>query len=476
MKDCNICVRVHINWRKTYWRNPNNASSLEMILVDTEGMKIRATIEKQFMNFFGDTFKEGEHFELSNFHVRKHDDDLKLIGHDCKIQIERTTKVHKTAAFDIEIDVYRVVTYDDVHNLLKVKFEDIFDVVGNGQKMRCALWNHHATHLHEYVSALDDAKKAKVVIFMHNCKVKEWNGAPQVSNLLWGTRVYINQYTAKQDNVIGADEISNAINVGMNVTTNMDKFTTPTAYVLEEAGLISEASTFVVRGTVLDIVKTDGWYSYKCCKDNNKVFKNFDVDMEIDFLDCVQCGVVTDVYPRILLTIRLGDKTGNCDCVLFDSQLPNMLNKSVNWINNRAKVCEIPSLFPQEIQQLKQKKYAFIIKLTLKNLEFLNSGLIVSDVTDEIDVLNALDDKLRLKDTEYLHLDSPPVVSIPVTLKVPKVEVLSDSEASASTWTPVSVDNKRKSESPLEEANAGTPIGGTAKAIGSLKIPRMEDI
>ncbi|XP_071731691.1 uncharacterized protein [Rutidosis leptorrhynchoides] len=91
--DWKICIRVHINWRKTYLKNPNNASSLEMILVDQQGFKIRATTDRQGMTFFGDTFKEGEYFVLSNFRVGKHDDDVKLIQHAFKIHLSRTTKV-----------------------------------------------------------------------------------------------------------------------------------------------------------------------------------------------------------------------------------------------------------------------------------------------------------------------------------------------------------------------------------------------
>ncbi|XP_071739172.1 replication protein A 70 kDa DNA-binding subunit E-like [Rutidosis leptorrhynchoides] len=205
--DWKICIRVHINWRKTYWKNPNNASSLEMILVDQQGFKIRATTDKQAMTFFGDTFKEGEHFVLSNFRVGKHDDDVKLIQHEFKIHLTRTSIVRKSPAFVIERDVFRVVSYDDICQMWRSKSNDIVDVVGklvemhpirvtrskgvdtkslefqlkdnSGQKIRCALWNGHATHLHEYVSALDDAMKAKVVVFIHNCKVKEWDGAPQ---------------------------------------------------------------------------------------------------------------------------------------------------------------------------------------------------------------------------------------------------------------------------------------------------------
>ncbi|XP_071735085.1 uncharacterized protein [Rutidosis leptorrhynchoides] len=124
-----VRVKVHITCKKTYWKNPNNASSLEMILVDYEGNKIRAAIDKPGMAYWGNTFTEGHHFEMSSFGVAKQDDDVPLIPHAFKIHILRSSKVRKTDAFDVQRDVFRVVNYDDV-NQRTLKSDEIFDVLG----------------------------------------------------------------------------------------------------------------------------------------------------------------------------------------------------------------------------------------------------------------------------------------------------------------------------------------------------------
>ncbi|XP_071694166.1 uncharacterized protein [Rutidosis leptorrhynchoides] len=128
--DWSIRVKVHITWRKTYWKNPNSASSFEMILVDEQGFKMRATLDKNSMAFFGNTFKEGDFFELSNFRVGKYDDDVPLIEHGFKIHILRATRVRKTAAFKIHRDVFNVVSYDDVNQSV-LKPDDIFGKIIN---------------------------------------------------------------------------------------------------------------------------------------------------------------------------------------------------------------------------------------------------------------------------------------------------------------------------------------------------------
>ncbi|XP_071694165.1 uncharacterized protein [Rutidosis leptorrhynchoides] len=279
---------------------------------------------------------------------------------------------------------------------------------------------------------------------MHNCRLKQWDGAPQVSNMLWGCRVYLNEAVAPveeyqtlmpatQDDASMGDPTSTNIIVGMKVTTNVDKFNVPEPYLIQEALLISKPTTFVLLGRVLEIVKTDGWFGYKCTKCNGKVIKRFDVDSESTMLECVNYQVVEGVSPRIRLTLRLGDKSSNCYCVLFDGQLATMLNKSVNWLNKRANSCEDPSDFPNEIQQLQNKKFAFMFNMTSKNLEYISSGFTVSDVTDEDDVMKAIEEKMKVKESEYELIDSTPLISTPVTFKVPKVEPDSSSEVTGST-------------------------------------------
>ncbi|XP_071738395.1 uncharacterized protein [Rutidosis leptorrhynchoides] len=512
--DVMIRVKVHITWRKTYWKNPNSASSFEMVFVDSEGTKIRATLDKSVMTYFGSTFKEGNYYEVGSFRVGKDNDDVPLLDHQFKIHLLRGSRVRTTQAFDIQKDVFRVVNYADINQSL-LKEDEIFDVVGklvelkelrvtrskgietkciefqlqdlSGENIKCALWGQHASHLHEFVSALDDTFKNNVVMLIHNCRLKVWDDAPQVSNMLWGCRVYLNEAVAPVEQYKslmvdtqmdpGVNQLTpTAINAGMKITTNVDRFTAPTPYLIEDALAISKPTTFVMLGRVLEIVKTEGWFGYKCNKCNGKVINRFDVDSESTMLECVQCEVVESYSPRIRLTLRVGDKSGNCYCVLFDGQLASMLNKSVNWLNKCAKSCADPSDYPPEVQQLENKKFAFMFNINSKNLEYINSGFTVNDVTNEDDVIEALEEKFKNKQSNDEFNDPTAFHSTPLnTFKVPKIEPASSSEVSVSTWTPGSSGQKRKSESPLEDEANETPTSGATKAIEDLKIPRLAD-
>ncbi|XP_071708659.1 uncharacterized protein [Rutidosis leptorrhynchoides] len=423
--DVMIRVKVHITWRKTYWKNPNSASSFEMIFVDSEGSKIRATLDKAVMTFFGSTFKEGNYYEVSNFRVGKDNDDVPLLDHHFKIHILRRSRVRKTPSFEIQKDVFRVVNYADVNQSL-LKQDEIFYVVGklvelkelratrnkgmetkcsefqlqdlSGENIKCALWGQHATHLHEFVAALDDTFKNNVVMLIHNCRLKVWEDAPQVSNMLWGCRVYLNEAVAPVEqykSMMAATQTDPGMNQSSSTAIN------PT--------------TFVMLGRVLEIVKTEGWFGYKCNKCNFKVINRFDVDSESTMLECVQCE------------------------------------------------CADPSDYPTEIQQLDNKKFAFMFNISTRNLEYINSGFTVSDVTNEDDVIEALEEKFKNKKSNYEFIDPTAFHSTP--LNTFKLEYMDSKQF----WS------ERKSESPIEETTNETPTSGATKAIEDLKIPRLAD-
>ncbi|XP_071723536.1 uncharacterized protein [Rutidosis leptorrhynchoides] len=100
-QECKVMVKVHYVWKKFFKSNPTKPSSLEMVLLDHEGNKIRAGMEKEVIHYFEKTFTEGRFLILSNFKVIDSTDDyVKFINNPYKIMINKNqTKVHKCADF-----------------------------------------------------------------------------------------------------------------------------------------------------------------------------------------------------------------------------------------------------------------------------------------------------------------------------------------------------------------------------------------
>ncbi|XP_071730154.1 uncharacterized protein [Rutidosis leptorrhynchoides] len=173
-KGYKVSVKVHFVWKKFSKFNASKPTSLEMVLIDQQGNKIRAALDKDAITYFEATFKEGRFLYLSRFTVIDSKDDyIKFINNPYKIIIYKICNVQKFPEFEIETDIYRVVSYDQVNEKL-LRDDEICDVTGRvvnviryrtrhglrkilefqlqnhrGELIRCALWGEHAIKLVE---------------------------------------------------------------------------------------------------------------------------------------------------------------------------------------------------------------------------------------------------------------------------------------------------------------------------------------
>ncbi|XP_071714437.1 uncharacterized protein [Rutidosis leptorrhynchoides] len=111
-----IRVKVFCLWNRTYWNSPSVVASTEMVLMDQQGNKIVAQIPKKLITFFGRTFVEGSYFDLTGFAVVQYEDNnYKMANHSWKVLILRQTSVRRTESFDLPVNGFFTVNYDDVN-------------------------------------------------------------------------------------------------------------------------------------------------------------------------------------------------------------------------------------------------------------------------------------------------------------------------------------------------------------------------
>ncbi|XP_071727010.1 uncharacterized protein [Rutidosis leptorrhynchoides] len=421
-------------------------------------------------------------------------------------------------------DLIDFVNYEDV-NAGNVGLNDVFDVVGqlvtmnnykvveegdtkkisvlfelqhpSGEKVRCKIWGCHADKL--YNSQLEKKNKDEPqIVWLHNCRMTNWEGL-QISNQLWGFTISINEpskpiedfktllATAQQQD--GYEYPTIDIRLDKQVQSAYAKFTDPeikTAYVLDEVRFMDKVCTFVVRGTVEKFAGNEGWYQHYCRVCEKKVIKSYCLEEEKNILSCTKCDrAVTDVFAKIRAIIYVQDKTGGCELALFDTHLSKITNRSVQWLNTTANNGPITSSeYPQELNQILQKQYAFIVKHSLYGEDKQYSGCTVSDLTDDAEVIKTLNQMLSDKETEYADFedvdygeaDDNVCAQTPQSLKVQTVEVITDEPPTSNKQTPGSSGVKCKSNSPDDSEATDTPTGGTTTALGELKIPKMEKL
>ncbi|XP_071741040.1 uncharacterized protein [Rutidosis leptorrhynchoides] len=294
--DYKIEVKVHNVWKKFYYSNASVPSSLEMVLIDREGNKIRAGIEKDGIRYFQATFKEGRFLYLSRFSVIDNiDDKIKFITNPYKIMIYKTANVQKAPEFELQNDIFRVVTYDEVNERLLAP-DEIFDVTGrviniikfrtikkknverislefellnhSGERIRCDLWGEHAIRLLALAKEYQEAN-TPIIALIHNCKLKNWDGISDKLDFV----IYI------------IDDTEPRKDFKEDVSDLLSKFTDAKPVCVADIVKLPKDASFVVCGTVTRVFDTDGWFQQYCCKCDKKLVDTYNVELEKSCVD-----------------------------------------------------------------------------------------------------------------------------------------------------------------------------------------------
>ncbi|XP_071726251.1 uncharacterized protein [Rutidosis leptorrhynchoides] len=240
----NVRVKVFAVWRKTFWKFPDHALALEVVLIDHQGHKILATIDRNLIAFFEAILVEGHFFDISGFNVVPYKDHYKFVDNLWKIQFLLHTNLEQCPPFNLPNDGYFPVNYPDILSSALYPTR-AFDVVGQlvelthlrvtlvnghpmqsiqftmqdltGHRIKVSFTSHNAVQLYNYVTThLHEA--VPIICLLNNCFIKEWQGVPVVANHVWGTRLFINEhidsivdYTAVLQN-LGGEGVVDGVN------------------------------------------------------------------------------------------------------------------------------------------------------------------------------------------------------------------------------------------------------------------------
>ncbi|XP_071696166.1 uncharacterized protein [Rutidosis leptorrhynchoides] len=214
-----IRIKVFSLWERNYWTSPNVLASIEMVFIDAQGNKIAATIPKKLIAFFRRTFVEGSFLDLTGFGVIEYEEkNYRMAPNEWKVVLMRQTIVRRAAPFEIREDGFFPVPYVSVNDW-DIDGLTAFDVMGQlianspievkwdkgiakkslsfflrdlgGTRIKCLLWSTLAEQLYQYLEAHRE-DGSLIICLINNCKLRDFNG-PQVSNQMYGCRVFIDQ-------------------------------------------------------------------------------------------------------------------------------------------------------------------------------------------------------------------------------------------------------------------------------------------
>ncbi|XP_071704335.1 uncharacterized protein [Rutidosis leptorrhynchoides] len=351
-----------------------------------------------------------------------------------------------------------------------------------GTRIKCLLWSTLAEQLYQYLEAHRE-DGSLIICLINNCKLRDFNG-PQVSNQMYGCRVFIDQDIRPINafkTVLEANLTSGALPpmnkddlvLLTNETYKAKKFKDLQKVIMADVHLIKKVKSFFIRGKVDNICDSDGWFGFHCQDCKKKVQPMYCLDEDKPDYFCFKCDKeVKDVVPKVRMNISVVDKTGKLKITLFESQLSTMINKSVNWLNVAAVKVVDTTRYIDELWELIGKKFVWIIKVTDYNvLEDNYTFYTVEDSSDDPDILNST--KAAMKDdyADFKLRNQPTEEATPVDKGKGKEKQQIVDEGNLSTGS-----GKRKSDCSTEKENVETPTTSTASGIASLKIPRMDEL
>nr|KAJ0189628.1 hypothetical protein LSAT_V11C800401810 [Lactuca sativa] len=143
---------------------------------------------------------------------------------------------------------------------------------------------------------------------------------------------------------------------------------------------------------------------YKCGKKINKVPKpnlSYTAPDNISESVVIQCKdpVCNDenfhVVLKYIIPINMQDHTDTIGFTLFDREAKRLLNIAGDSMQ----------LFPNQMNVLKNRKFAFLVDITSYNVNNYNNIYIVVKITEDVDIVSHLESKLEILTTQSVSLN-----------------------------------------------------------------------
>ncbi|CAI9299639.1 unnamed protein product [Lactuca saligna] len=155
---------------------------------------------------------------------------------------------------------------------------------------------------------------------------------------------------------------------------------------IDEISDLNEEVGLTIIATIIYFDMDEGWYSFYCCDCSKKVTKN-DVDVDVDPFHCDGCGLVSDVYGKIRIVVRVQDEIGSSTFVLFERRVKDLIHRGNQWLMEKIAKDQGCQQIPNKLNILQNKKFVFKVQISMFNLQNNYRAYVVHKLTDDERVL-----------------------------------------------------------------------------------------
>ncbi|XP_045831094.1 replication protein A 70 kDa DNA-binding subunit A-like [Trifolium pratense] len=351
----NLKAKIIRLWQVSDFNRPNVPFSVEMVLMDSDGAKIHATIKKTLIYKFKHDLIEGKVYSFENLGVASNNGGYRTTHHPYKLNFQFGSFVQRLSNCDIVKSPFTFVPIAEVvGGLYDTDF--LVDVIGflteigqereitnqngsttklnvisleaDGHKLQCTLFGPYVDELNTFVGA-GDLNNAVVIVQL--AKAKTFQDKIHIQNCMNCSVLLFNPNCEESQSFrarcVGSDENPSPLTFTQlsnePTVTPLDEFlyNTPKA-TLQDLKDATKESSHVVSATVKRILNPDSyWYTSCFCS------KGVIPDSRLWF--CEKCNRhVPKVVPRFCVKLRVMDHTDSATLVVFDKEASGIFNMS----------------------------------------------------------------------------------------------------------------------------------------------------
>ncbi|GAU50408.1 hypothetical protein TSUD_244550 [Trifolium subterraneum] len=322
----NLIVRVVRLWYVKDMARDKLPFSMEMVLMDSKGDRIHATVRRTLIYKFEKDLKEDTVFAISNFGVAANIGSYRTTRHSYKLNFQFATRIKISENRFVPPNLYLISNpseifsgqYDtdylvDVMGMLTAVGVEktyhrngtqskmvVVELDNDGYRFKCTLFGSYVDMLNSYLAS---GETENVVVVILLAKVKIFQGRATVQNTIYSTKILFNPvFSAAVDLKKRMIENNDTPSPGISRLQDNSKISLMEDFIqvnpyssIEGLKESRVEGVFVVCATIKVIVDDNDWW-YTACICNKKVYP----DERMYF--CEKCNKhVLNVTPRYYL-------------------------------------------------------------------------------------------------------------------------------------------------------------------------------
>ncbi|KAL6515259.1 hypothetical protein OROHE_018891 [Orobanche hederae] len=387
-KSC-FTLRVVRLWRVPLRNKPEVARTVDMVLQDTNGMRIQATIDRfELIEKYNDSIVEHGVYLMKNFNVTPNTSGWRPTSHAFKLHFNETTIVSENVAVDypaFPMDLYHFKTVEQVLQTPSPnEAPDLIDFIGalvhtekvylsesagsnmltfhlldsGNQRIHVTLWGEYAD---QAKGVLYTRRKSTIIVLLQFCRIsRKKDTSIGLATSFHVTKLLIDEHIPEMEDFrysfMAVNEASSQFSGSTTNLSNGSGSPGPIISDISKLLVVKEVKGYWFYGILSSILSKDNWF-YQACPDTNCLKK---VEACADEYKCCSCNKKT-LSPtlRYRLKVEIRDNTSLLIAMMWDELCRNLFSKSAAKLAISRISDKNSTDLPDEILRSQGKGYIF---------------------------------------------------------------------------------------------------------------------